>query len=175
MQGKPENAIGLSEANILAHLSLLLASRCFNSSKRLREFLTFVVEKSLSGECDVIKEYVIATEVYDRSPDYDPQIDSTVRVEASRLRARLRDYYASEGLGERLRIELPKGSYVPVFTCRRGGKQQRATYKLCYLDPSLTVTAGGDHVSIPAVRLVRYVKNGAGTERKPHARGFPAG
>src|SRR5512141_2890948 len=106
----------MSEANIRTHLSELLSSRCFRSSKRLGLFLTFVVDKTLSGQSDHIKEYVIATEVYGRRSDYDPQVDSTVRVEASRLRAKLRDYYATEGASASVRIELPKGSYVPVFT-----------------------------------------------------------
>jgi tetratricopeptide (TPR) repeat protein len=106
----------MSEANIRTHLSELLSSRCFRSSKRLGLFLTFVVDRTLSGQSDHIKEYVIATEVYGRRSDYDPQVDSTVRVEASRLRAKLRDYYATEGASASVRIELPKGSYVPVFT-----------------------------------------------------------
>ena len=105
-----------NEAVIRAHLTELLASRLFRSARRLSLFLTFVVDKELSGEGEVIKEYVIATEVYGRGSDYDPQIDSTVRVEASRLRAKLRDYYASEGATAPVRIELPKGSYVPFFT-----------------------------------------------------------
>ena len=101
---------------VRAHLAQLLTSRYFSASKRLRSFLTYVVDKELSGQGGDLKEYVIATEVYERGPDYDPQIDSTVRVEASRLRAKLREYYAGEGASAALRIELPKGSYVPVFT-----------------------------------------------------------
>jgi tetratricopeptide (TPR) repeat protein len=106
----------MREAAIRDHLSQLLASRWFSSSRRLSSFLTFVVDKTLSGQSEAIKEYVIATEVYGRSSGYDPQIDSTVRVEASRLRAKLRDYYASEGANSPVRIDLPKGSYVPIFT-----------------------------------------------------------
>jgi tetratricopeptide (TPR) repeat protein len=112
MQRNPSN----NEAAIREHLAELLASRLFRSAKRLSLFLTFVVDKELVGEGEIIKEYVIATEVYGRGSDYDPQIDSTVRVEASRLRAKLRNYYASEGANAPVRIELPKGSYVPIFT-----------------------------------------------------------
>jgi hypothetical protein len=109
----------MREAAIRDHLSQLLASRWFSSSRRLSSFLTFVVDKTLSGQSEAIKEYVIATEVYGRSSGYDPQIDSTVRVEASRLRAKLRDYYASEGANSPVRIDLPKGSYVPIFTIQQ--------------------------------------------------------
>ena len=69
----------------------------------------------LAGEGDQIKESLIAIEVYGRRPDYNPQVDSTVRVEAGRLRARLRQYYESSGAGDVIRIELPKGTYAPVF------------------------------------------------------------
>ncbi|MBC7927673.1 MAG: tetratricopeptide repeat protein [Bryobacteraceae bacterium] len=100
---------------VRAHLAELLASTSLRSSKRLGSFLTYVVEKTLAGEGGDLKEFVIATEVYGRSVSYDPQVDSTVRVEASRLRSKLREYYATEGMEAKLRVELPKGCYVPVF------------------------------------------------------------
>lgn len=98
------------------YLEKLLQNPRFAGAERISRFLRFVVGKTLAGEAAEIKETLIATEVYGRRPDYDPRADSIVRVEASRLRAKLRDYYDNEGAGDPIRLELPKGSYVPVFT-----------------------------------------------------------
>ncbi|HYO84378.1 MAG TPA: hypothetical protein VES20_23440, partial [Bryobacteraceae bacterium] len=87
----------VEETVIRQQLARLLASPRFASADRLRRFLSFVVERRLMGEADEIKEIVIAAEVYGRSQDYNPKVDSTVRVEASRLRSRLREYYDGEG------------------------------------------------------------------------------
>jgi Tfp pilus assembly protein PilF len=100
---------------IRTHLERILASREFESAPRLSAFLRFVVETTLDGKAREIKESLIAVEVYGRPADYNPQIDSTVRVEAGRLRVRLQKWYGTEGANERIRIELPKGGYVPVF------------------------------------------------------------
>jgi hypothetical protein len=100
---------------IREHLATMFAAKTFSSSPRLQKFLHYVVDKTLTGESGIIKEYVIATEVYGRGAEYDPQVDSTVRVEASRLRSKLRQYYENEGRETVIRIELPKGAYVPVF------------------------------------------------------------
>jgi serine/threonine-protein kinase len=78
-------------------------------------FLTFVVEKTLEGREQEVKETSIGIEVYGRGDGFDPQTDSIVRVEASRLRSKLRDYYLEEGREDGWRIEMPKGTYVPEF------------------------------------------------------------
>jgi hypothetical protein len=96
-------------------LERVLASPGFARNERLSRFLRFVVEKHLEGRHDDIKESVIAVEVFRRNPDYDPKQDSIVRTEATRLRARLREYYAGDGKDDEWIIELPKGAYAPVF------------------------------------------------------------
>ena len=70
----------------------------------------------MAGETDRLKESVLGVEVFERPPDYDPRADPIVRVEARRLRARLDEYYAGEGAAAPVRIEVPKGGYVPLFT-----------------------------------------------------------
>jgi TolB-like protein/tetratricopeptide (TPR) repeat protein len=112
---EPEYPALLDPEQIRVHVAQVTQSPEFARSPRLARFLSYVVENALAGRSDHIKESLIAVEVYGRSPDYNPQIDSTVRVEAGRLRARLRQYYEGAGASEPLRIELPKGSYVPVF------------------------------------------------------------
>src|SRR5262249_29256829 len=91
------------------------SSSGFIRNERLSRFLRFVVERHLEGRDEEIKESLIGFEVFGRKPDYDPKLDSVVRTEAARLRARLAEYYGREGRDRRLVIELPKGGYIPVF------------------------------------------------------------
>jgi adenylate cyclase len=100
----------LSEA-----LDRILSSPDFKASKRRKRFLRFVVEASLSGRSDTIKAYTIAVNVFKRGADFNPQVDPIVSVEAGRLRRALAHYYATAGKSNRLRIEIPKGTYVPRF------------------------------------------------------------
>jgi serine/threonine-protein kinase len=102
-------------AGIRAELQQILESPLFSGARRLSQFLQFVVSRSIEGQAGEIKEYLIAVEVYNRNPSYDPKDDSIVRAEASRLRAKLREYYDTIGRNDPIRIELPKGSYTPVF------------------------------------------------------------
>jgi serine/threonine-protein kinase len=101
-------------------LDRILASPVFAHSERLSRFLKFVVGESLAGRSEQIKEYAVGVEVFDRGAAFDPRTDPVVRTEARRLRAKLREYYeSSQGSGDPVRIDLPKGSYCPVFQSRR--------------------------------------------------------
>ena len=103
----------------LAQLEKVLQSRTLQNSESLKAFLRFVVEKTVEDEGALLKEYTIATEVFGRDSDYDPRIDSVVRVQAGRLRTKLQEYYTTEGKGDPVIIDLPKGHYHPVFLCAR--------------------------------------------------------
>jgi len=105
----------LTDDAIRDELRQVCASESFRKSERQKRFLTFVVEQTLSGKAGEIKEPVLAMEVFDRPADYDPKIDTIVRVEARRLRMKLAEYYSSAGAADPIRIELPTGSYVPNF------------------------------------------------------------
>ncbi len=109
---------GPGPEEIRAHLEKLLAGRLFVRSLRLCRFLRFSVEESLAGKGGRLKEQIIGMEVFDRKSDYDPRIDPIVRVEARRLRAKLKAYYASAGRGDSIMIGLPKGAYIPFFKVR---------------------------------------------------------
>lgn len=100
---------------ILEELERLATSDQFSRSKRLLRFLHFTVERTLRGGGETLSEYLIGREVYDRSESFDPLTDGIVRVEAHRLRAKLREYYRSSGRQDPIIIEYPVGSYVPVF------------------------------------------------------------
>jgi TolB-like protein len=103
-------------------LERLLASPGFARNERMSRFLRFIVEQQSSGRGSELKESVIGIEVFGRKPGFDPQRDSTVRTEAARLRARLAEYYAVEGQGDALVIELPKGGYAPKFRLTEVGQ-----------------------------------------------------
>lgn len=96
-------------------LERILSDSRFAASERNTRFLRFVVERTLAGEANQIKEMVIAIELYNRSSDYDPKVDSIVRVEATRIRAKLQNYYDQQGAQNPVRITLPRGTYVPQF------------------------------------------------------------
>ena len=105
----------LSEHEVRAELDRLLQSALFLQSDRLGRFLRFAIENALAGNTDLLKEYVIGTEVYDRKPPYHPSQDSIVRTEARRLRAKLKEYYESEGKQNPVFIYFRPGTYVPLF------------------------------------------------------------
>jgi tetratricopeptide (TPR) repeat protein len=112
---------GVPAAEIRAELELILRSRAFLQSHRIRRFLQFVVEESLLGQPHRLKEYLIGLEVFDRREAFDPRVDSIVRVEARRLRYKIEEYYRLEGREDAVRIVLRKGSYVPIFEYRSSG------------------------------------------------------
>lgn len=115
-----------SRAELKKQLVRIQDSATFADSERLMALLRFVVEEVLAGRSSTLKESVIGNAVYDRNPPYDPRIDSTVRVEARRLRQKLNDYYSGEGAADPVRIELPTGGYVPDFAVTKGRSVERA-------------------------------------------------
>jgi TolB-like protein len=101
---------------VCQQLVRIVSSPLFISSARLCRFLTHIVNRTVEGGVDNLKEFSIAMEVFDRTSDYDPNIDAIVRVEARRLRAKLKAYYEQEpGRGDPVLIGLRPGSYVPIF------------------------------------------------------------
>jgi tetratricopeptide (TPR) repeat protein len=106
-----------SAERVREHLHRVLSSAEFRNSRRMQQFLIFVVETTLTGKPVPLKEQVIGIEVFDRcAATYNPSHDPIVRNEARRLRRKLELYYEAEGRTESLRIEIPKGRYAPVFS-----------------------------------------------------------
>ena len=108
----------IPESGIREELGRILRSPIFVQSERLSRFLRFTVEAVLADKSNTLKEYVIGTDVYDRQPPYHPSQDSIVRTEARRLRAKLREYYETEGKADPVLIYFRPGSYAPVFRLR---------------------------------------------------------
>jgi TolB-like protein len=101
-------------------LERVLGSEAFAGAGRHSRVLRYLVERTLAGDGDQLKEYVLGTEVFDRPDSYDPRIDSIVRVEVRRLRTRLDDYYRGPGAKDPVVITIPRGAYVPLFADRDG-------------------------------------------------------
>jgi TolB-like protein/Tfp pilus assembly protein PilF len=100
-------------------LERILSSKTFRTAKREKAFLRYVVEQTIQGRGDGLKEYIIGAEAFDRGLEFDPRRDTIVRTEAWHVRRRLARYYAGEGLADPLQIELPKGGYTPRFVRSR--------------------------------------------------------
>ena len=116
---RPADDSAPPDAAVRGQLARVLASNDFAQAERTKSFLRYVVEETLAGRGDRLKEYVIATEVFGRDESFDPQTSTIVRVEAGRLRLRLERYYLTAGREDEIRIDLPKGTYVPVFRTLR--------------------------------------------------------
>ena len=108
------NQQNMAEA-IRRQLSVILESSRFSASERLKCFLRFVVEETLEGRAHELKAQVIGTKIFNRGNDFDSLTDPVVRVEAGKLRNKLNSYYLNneEEGSDIIRIDIPKGSYVP--------------------------------------------------------------
>jgi tetratricopeptide (TPR) repeat protein len=158
----PTTPASPTPAEVREELALILRSPGFIRSKRLGRFLRFLVEKTLAGQGN-LREHVLANEVFDRVDQFDPRVDSIVRVEARRLRRRLREYYQATA-GHRVVIDLHPGSYVPEFSTRRphhvlpaqgelqGGAPTTAAY-LAYLQFRVLLNQVGRGACAEAIRL----------------------
>jgi hypothetical protein len=104
---------GITIEAIHAQVDKILASETFAHSERLRRFLRFTVDQAVRGEH--LKEHLVGVHVFDRDPLYDPRVDPIVRVEAGRLRSKLREYYETHGRDDPILVDFPKGSYAPAF------------------------------------------------------------
>src|SRR5580704_353007 len=134
--------MGTSECSAEAvrnELERVLASPGFARNERLSRFLRVIVECHLQGRDVELKESVIGIEVFGRKPGFDAKQDSTVRTEAGRLRARLAEYYAGDGIGDRVIIELPKGGYIPAFRRSGADEKDNSWYRRPWLRGALAV------------------------------------
>jgi len=105
----------VEETAVREELQRILESGEFSSSKRCQEFLRYVVDKTLSGHAEDLKERTIGVELLGRPTTYEPSIDASVRVKAGEVRKRLHLYYNAAGVHDGVRIDLPAGGYVPEF------------------------------------------------------------
>jgi len=106
---------GLDREAKLGEIEKLTSSSVLHGSESLCNLLRYLTKQSLEHPGSTVKEYQIATEVFGRAADFDPRLDSTVRVQTGRLRSKLAEYYASDGVDDRIVVEIPRGSYHLIF------------------------------------------------------------
>ena len=124
-QKKPKNQAFVSRFSneaIREQLDRILGHAEFQVTEKNRNFLRYVVEETLAGRSERIKGFSIAIEVFGRDSDFDAAQDPVVRIQAGRLRRAIERYYLVTGMQDPIRIEIPKGHYIPVFTKGSGSK-----------------------------------------------------
>lgn len=157
-------ADGVSESAVREQLQRLLAARAFRQAPRLSRLLGYLVERTLAGEAEALKEYAVGIDVFDRDDSFDPRQDTIVRVQVRRLRTRLDDHYHSEGRYDPVLIEVPTGHYAAVFSSmpaaggvpsrdRRAGPRVAGAFRL----PAARASIIGRNVEIAALTaLLRH-------------------
>jgi hypothetical protein len=150
----------LSAEMVRAQLELLVRDEIFRSSKRSVAFLRYIVEQTLNGYADQIKERAIGVEVFGRDPSYETNLDHIVRTAATELRKRLITYYADDRHRAELRVSLVPGSYIPRFTQARHAEPDVETEQ-----PGMGLPAHGAAPHFGPVAVPDHqaeAKNGAG-------------
>jgi adenylate cyclase len=142
--------------SVVGQLERILSSADFDASPRSRAFFSFVVEETLHDRQEDLTQSVIATRVFGRRADFDPTVDPIVRIQAGRLRRSLERYYLLSGAPDPVRIELPRGSYVPVAHWGQRGdpRPPEPLAKRALRDPD----------GWPSVGVSRFETDGAGIE-----------
>lgn len=115
-------------SEIIEQRDRILASAPFANSKRMRDFLDYLVRESLGEEPPRLKEFAIGVAVFGRDESFDPRVDSVVRVEAIRLRGKLREYYGDAGRDDRVIITIPKGGYIPHYALVDDGQAANSSH-----------------------------------------------
>jgi len=125
----------------------MLANEKFSTAPRQCEFLRYIIDKSLSGDAELLKGYAIGVDVFGRPADFDPQQDPIVRVLAGRLRKTLEHYYSTDGARDPVLIELPKSGYNPSFAFRKDFAS----------DPEIQIADPGSIATPPTIETVKPI------------------
>ena len=120
----------LTPKNIKGQLQRILASGEFHATDQQRKFLRFIVSETLAGKAHEIKGYTVATRVFGRRRDFDQATDPIVSIQANKLRRALERYYLIAGKQDLIRIDLPKGTYVPTFQMQPLGEQDTVSHRV---------------------------------------------
>ncbi len=134
-----------SDGTAAGQLNRIVASKVFRQADRLKRFLTFIVEETLAGRGERLKEFVVGVEVFGKDDSFDPRNDPIVRVQARRLRAQLARYYREEGQDDELMIDLPKGGYAPVFRPLKSAPARRSAIPALVSRNTVVVLPFADH------------------------------
>ena len=133
------------DARVLDQLNRIFAGKAFRQADRLKRFLKFIVDETIAGRGERLKEFVVGVEVFEKDETFDPRNDPIVRVQARRLRAQLARYYREEGHEDELLIELPKGGYAPVFCPMKTAGRRRTLASTLISRNAVVVVPFADH------------------------------
>ena len=164
----------ITEEQIQTSLRLILSSRTFTGAERLKAFLSYVVEEELAGRGQQIRAKRIAADVYNRSVLSSSEQNTHVRVDAGRLRQRLKLFYADEGIDEQLRISIKTGGYVPIFDKSQNGNGSKTWRTNISFLTSVLVTFSIVLVAIIAVVAVSLQPGDDFGKEKPRLAVIPA-
>lgn len=145
LQGSTAELAKDSTAKVTEQLNRILASKAFRQADRLKRFLTFIVEETIAGRGERLKEFVVGVQVFGKPESFDPRNDPIVRVQARRLRAQLARYYREEGPEGELLIELPKGGYAPIFKPLKSAPVRRTLSPTLVSRNTVVVLPFSDH------------------------------
>jgi hypothetical protein len=137
---------------IQEQLERLLSNSHFNQSRRFPSFLRFVIDQTLLGQTDLLKERTLGIEIFGREADYDTASDPIVRVTATEIRKRIAQYYQEPGHETELRVTLPSGSYVPQFHWPQAAKESGSAQTVTALLPPVLVPIEPLHAEIVPIR-----------------------
>ena len=149
----------LDPDSVRSQLHRILGSATFDTSERNRKFLEYVVEEALAGRAGRVKAYNIATTVFGRNSDFDPQNDPVVRIEARRLRRSLEYYYLTGGKDDDLTISIPKGGYAPLFRMTAAG-QLGATSEIEGMPPDFKPEPRVSSLNGPIIFVASFEEEG---------------
>src|SRR5947208_15170416 len=125
VQGSTHELVKDADASVARQLDRILVSKSFRQADRLKRFLTFIVEETVAGRGERLKEFVVGVEVFGKDDSFDPRNDPIVRVQARRLRTQLARYYRAEGTDDDLLIDIHKGGCTTIFKPLKGPCGQR--------------------------------------------------
>jgi TolB-like protein/Tfp pilus assembly protein PilF len=145
LQGSTVELAKDAEVKIAGQLNRILASKAFRQADRLKRFLSFIVEETVAGRGERLKEFVVGVEVFGKPDSFDPRNDPIVRVQARRLRAQLSRYYREEAPESEVVIELPKGGYAPAFRFVKSAPARRTVRPTLVNRNTAVVVPFADH------------------------------
>jgi hypothetical protein len=146
---------------IQEQLERLLANSHFNQSRRFPSFLRFVIDQTLLGQTDLLKERTLGIEIFGREADYDTASDPIVRVTATEIRKRIAQYYQEPGHETELRVTLPSGSYVPHFHWPQAARESSPAPTAMTLSPAASVPVEALPVETEPVRARKWFRRPA--------------
>jgi adenylate cyclase len=159
---------------IREQLDRIIKSGSFMQSRRRQRFLQFIVNETVAGRGERLKGYNLALEVFDRPETFDPVVDPVVRIEAGRLREKLREYYENGGHSDPIVIELPKGTYTPRIEFRRASEADSVDSNVATPDQSSDGTRGPGVVmdGRPSLAVLPFINMSADRENDYLTDGF---